>query len=698
VTDGPAAPGGDQVPDAAAPRNGDALERGEPTSSPTQPSGSQPLRGRKLGDRRVRVERPQATYFRYAGEGVVRAKAKASEPTGQADRVWFNVRAVLFGRPLATEQDIEERLPKWKALAILSSDAISSSAYAPAEILTVLVLGGVAALTLGFEVAVAIALLLAIVAFSYRQVGFAYPSGGGAYAVAGANLPKIFALVAASALLIDYVMTVAVSISSATDQIYSAVPALYPVRVEMAIVALLIILVGNLRGLRESGNIFALPTYLYIVSALIVVGAGLFKAYVMHDPAAHGFQASGLPPPVEPLTIFLLLRAFAGGSVALTGTEAIANGVPSFKPPEPKNAATTLVAMATLLAVIFLGFMAIAMAYGILPTVYPTKQSLPALVAQVSVGTGPLFFIFQGATAMILILAANTSFNAFPRLAAILARDRYFPGQFAFRGDRLAFNAGILLLAGIAGLLMIAFGADTHALIPLYSVGVFVSFTISQAGMVHHWYVEQGPGWRQRLVINAIGMTVTGIVAVVVAVIKFPHGAWLVVVLMPSIVVLMYLIHRQYRQSAEELALREDIVFGLPQRRRRVVVPIPGVNRAVVQAIQFGHTISDDVQAIFVTDDLEEGERVRERFAHQLPGVPLVIVESPYRQLVRPLVRYLDVMRTDPEEITVVLLPEWLPLHWWDRILHNRSAERIRQALVARPNTIVASVPYRRNL
>jgi amino acid transporter len=675
-----------------------------PSPSAPEPPGSRgspqprakPLRGRKPGDQRVRVERPHASYFRYAAPGVITARPKAAAPRTAAERLSARVRRVFVGSPLATEQEIEERLPKKKALAILSSDAISSSAYAPEEILRVLVLGGAAALMFSVPVAIAISLLLALVAISYRQICHAYPSGGGAYAVAMANLPKMFALVAAAALLIDYVMTVAVSTSSAVEQIYSAVPALYDLRVELAVLAIAIITVGNLRGIRESGNIFALPTYLFIFTALLVVGIGLFKALVLHDPAAVGYTAADVPPPTEALGLLLLVRAFAAGSVALTGTEAIANGVPVFKPPEPKNAANTLIVMALLLGVIFVGMAFMAALFGILPVDAPTKQSVPALLAQVAFGNGPMFYVFQLATALILILASNTSFNAFPRLAAILAQDGYFPRQFAFRGDRLAFTAGIVILGLVAAVLMVLFGADAHLLIPLYSVGVFVSFTISQAGMVRHWHDEHGPGWRRRLLTNAIGMVLTATVAVVVSVIKFPLGAWIVFVLGPALVVLMLLVHRFYARQETELAVREDVVFGPPGRRERVVVPIQGLTRVTVQAVSFARTISDDVRVVFISDDVEEGERLRTRFERQLPGVPLTIVESPYRQLVNPFLSYLDVMDPDPEAITVVILPEFATRHWWERFLANQGAARLRRALVGRPNTVIASMPYRR--
>ncbi len=644
------------------------------------------------------MERPQAPYFRYAGRGVLTAKSKTIEPTTAAGRLWAQIRRIFIGRPLASEEEVDERLSKKKALAIMSSDAISSSAYASEEILRVLVLAGAGALFLTFQLSLAIAALLAIVAISYRQICFGYPSGGGAYAVASANLPRIFALIAAAALTVDYIMTVAVSTSSAVEQIYSAIPALYDTRVEVSVVAIGIIVIGNLRGIRESGNIFALPTYMYVVTALLMVGIGIFKIVVQHDPAATGYHAANVPSPIEPLGIALLLHAFASGSVALTGTEAIANGVPVFKRPEPRNAANTLMIMAGLLAVLFVGVSWMAVSYGVLPIDQPVKQSVPSLLAHISFGDGPLFYLFQAATALILLLASNTSFNAFPRLAAILAEDGYLPRQFAFRGDRLAFSIGILLLGGVAAILMVAFKANTNLLIPLYSVGVFISFTISQGGMVRHWYEEHGRGWQGRLAINALGMLLTGVVAVVVATEKFAAGAWLVILLIPALVFMMLFVRRQYRVEERELRVRDDMVFGPPHRRQRVILPVSGLNRAVVQAVAFGRTLSDDVRVLYVTDDVEAGERLRERFEHQLPGIQFVIIESPYRQLLGPIASYLDVMDHDPELITIVVLPERVSRHWWERLLHNRNATRLRQQLVGRPNTVVASVPYRRDV
>ena len=586
---------------------------------------------------------------------------------------------MLFGRPLANEEEIEERLAKKLALPIFSSDAISSSAYATEEILRVLVVAGVAALALSIEVAIAISLLLAVVSISYRQVCRAYPSGGGAYVVARENLSQTAGLVAAAALLIDYVMTVAVSTASAVQQIQSIVPLAYDFRIEIAFVSISLITIGNLRGLRESGMIFAFPTYLFVSLAIGIVTIGL--SHIATGTAqAMPPQPQAVQPGTDVLTVFLLLKAFAGGSVALTGVEAIANGVPAFKPPEAKNAANTMTTMAFLLGAIFIGVTIVAHAFAILPSQDNSGgPTVIALVAQAAYGhDSPVFFIFQGATALILFLAANTSFNAFPRLAAILAQDGFMPRQFAFRGDRLAFSWGIILLAGIAFGLLFIFNGDTHALIPLYSVGVFVCFTLSQVGMVRHWRSERGPGWRWRSVVNALGGLLTFVVLLVVVSVKFANGAWLVVVLVPTLVGLMYFIHGQYAASSRELALRPDQVVAPPHRAERVVVPVSGLSRSVVQAVNVGRTISSDIRAVLVVDDHAYAERVRDDWARQVPGVALVIVESPYRALTGPFLAYLDVLDqawtpdTEPP-VTFVVIPEYVPRHWWERILYNQS-------------------------
>jgi amino acid transporter len=656
--------------------------------------GRQPLRGHKPGDRRVRVERPQQPYFRYAGKNVLTAKAAASAPTTGIGRSLDAVKRLLIGRPLASEDEIGERLTKTKALAIFSSDAISSSAYATEEILLALLVGGgLAALAFSVEVAIAIAALLGVVAISYRQVCLAYPTGGGSYSVSRANFGELASLIAASALMIDYVLTVAVSISSASDQIVAALPDLAAFQAEIAVFAIAVMIVGNLRGIRESGNIFAAPTYLFVGSALLMIAIGVWQIVVEGQATPVAVESGALRETTGLALLLLLLRAFASGAVALTGVEAIATGVPAFKPPESRNAATTLAVMAGLLATLFIGLTFLANQFGVVPR---HDTTVIAQVAERVFGNPSIgFYLFLTFATLILVLAANTSFNAFPRLAAILATDGYIPRQFALRGDRLAFTTGIAVLGGVAMALVIITGANVDALIPLYAVGVFIDFTISQSGMVRHWLRTRPPGFRRRLAVNASGAVVTGVITVVVVSVKAP-GSLLVVVLIPMLVLAMRFVSRQYRSMAEQLAVKPDIVFGDPRKHQRVVIPVPTLSRAVVQAVQVGRSLSDDVRLVHVTEDLEEGERVRAAYERQFPGVPFVIVESPYRALVRPFVTYLDVTMRDPDTLVIVVIPEYVARHWWERLLYNQAARRLRAELLGRSGTVVMAVPYRR--
>jgi amino acid transporter len=662
--------------------------------------GRRPIQGRKLGDKRIRVERPHAAYFRWTGPGQLTAKESASGPTTGRGKAWAKVKSFFIGRPLASEEELGERLSKKKALAIFSSDAISSSAYATEEILRALLLGGVAALAFALEISVGIAVLLIIVAISYRQVCIAYPTGGGSYSVSKRNFGWRTSLVAASALMIDYVMTVAVSTSSAVEQIVSAFPGLHDERVLIGVAAIALIAIGNLRGIREAGNIFAVPTYLFVGSALLMIAIGTFRIVVLGEGTPYeAVQSSGNA--IEAVSVILILRAFASGAVALTGVEAIATGVPAFKPPEARNAAATLSVMAALLGVLFIGITFLATSYGILPVIVPEPQTVISQVAAAVYGAGTIpFLLFQAFTALLLFLAANTSFAAFPRLLAILAEDGFMPRQFSFRGDRLAFSWGIVVLATIAASLIIIAQGETHLLIPLYAVGVFIDFTISQTGMIRHWRRERSPGWRRRLSINAFGAVLTAVVAVVVTVAKAPPSL-LVLVLIPLFVGVMTFIHRQYAAQEEELNVREDLVIEGAHREQRVVVPVNGINRAVVQAVIFGQTLASDVRAVYVTEDPEAGEALRKRWERQFRGVPLVIVESPFRALIGPVTAYLDVLDLawPPDKaapITIVVLPEYVARHWWDRLLYNQSAKRLKAALVGREHTVIADVPYRR--
>ena len=650
------------------------------------------------------IARPHAHYFRYSGSGAMVAKPSASGPLTRSGRLTARVKAVLFGRPLATAQEIEERLPKKKALAIFSSDAISSSAYAVDEILRVLILAGIGALMLSVYFAAAIALMLAIVAFSYRQLCVAYPRGGGAYVVAKENLGSYAGLIAAAALMIDYVMTVAVSTAAAIANLEVAIPELNQYRVGLAVVAVTLVTTANLRGLRESGNIFALPTYLFISTTLLAICVGLVRVAIGAG-AALSEPAYSLPPGDQTIVglagLGLLLKAFAGGSVALTGVEAIADGVAAFKPPEPKNASNTLVAMAVLLGTLFIGLAFVGMQLG----VRPTTELGPTVLGQVSgavFGDSILFYTLQGSAALILFLAANTSFNAFPRLAAILAQDGYMPRQFAFRGDRLAFSWGIVFLASVAVAMLIAFGANVHALIPLYSVGVFVCFTLAQVSLVLRWIRLRPAGWLRRALINGFGATMTFAVFLVVAAEKFVDGAWLVLVAVPILVGLMLFVHVQYRSTARQLELEPDHPIPDPHRHNQVIVPIGTVNRAVVHSLNVARSISTDIRAVYISDSEESSEALRARWARQFSSVPLVIVESPYRALVAPFVAYLNVLqaaqpRGDLAPMTFVLVPEYVPRSWWERVLYNQAGKQLRAALLGRPHTVVIGIQYRRD-
>lgn len=669
--------------------------------------GRHPITGRKPGDKRVRVERPHTPYFRYTGPGQLTAKAAASAPTTQTGRILARIKGFFIGRPLANQEEAGERLSKKKALAIFSSDAISSSAYATEEIVLAFILAGVgsAAFDLSIEVSIAIAVLLAIVAFSYRQVCIAYPTGGGSYSVSKANFGRLASLVAASALMIDYTLTVAVSTSSAVEQIASAVPALDGVRVQIGVVAIGLILLGNLRGVREAGSIFAIPTYLFLGSAFLMIAMGVFRIVTQGDtgPVPSPEVVRATTETARDVGILILLRAFASGAVALTGTEAIATGVPAFQPPEPRNAARTLMTMAAILGVLFVGITFLATNFHIMPIEEP-KQTVIAQIARHVYGDTVGFYLFQAFTALLLFLAANTSFAAFPRLAAVLAEDGFVPRQFAFRGDRLAFSQGILVLGLAAAALVVIGGGSAHALIPLYAVGVFIDFTIAQSGMVRHWLRTREQGWRYRLTINAIGAGLTAVIAIVVTTVKAPTSL-VVIVLIPTLVAVMLFVRHQYDNQARELHVRDDQVFDRPHREQRVVIPVNGITRSVVQAVMFGRTLATDpsmLQAVFVTTDAEEANSFRERWDRQLPGVPLVIVESPYRAVVGPMVTYLDVLERAwppdrPAPTTIVVLPEYVAKHWWDRLLYNQAAKRLRAALVGREHTVIANVPYRRS-
>jgi amino acid transporter len=657
------------------------------------PEASHLKQGRKPGDTRRVVARPQARYFRHGPKGTLVAKVAAIEPERRAARLGYGARRVMFGRVLSTHEELEQRLPKWKALAVFSSDVMSSVAYATeASMFTLLALGTVAFSYL-MPISLLIVGLLFLVTFSYRQTIRAYPQGGGSYIVAHENLGTIPGLIAAAALLTDYVLTVSVSVSAGVFNLASAFPLLQDVTVPLIVVAIVLVMAVNLRGISESGSIFALPTYVFIASVVLLVGVGLVQTALGRPPQVTGVEA--LKVPVESLSLLLLMRAFADGCSAMTGTEAISNGTPAFKPPEWKNAQTTMVAMAAVLGVVFLGISYLAGVSGAVPSEH---VSVLAQIGAAVFGVTPIYYILIFSTMGILVLAAQTSFADFPRLASILARDGFMPRRFAYRGERLAFNAGIVVLAAIAIAVVIAFRGRVEALIPLYAIGVFTAFTLSQAGMVRHWLHDRGPGWRRSAVINGTGAVATGIVAIVFAIAKFALGAWIVIVIVPVMVAIMLAIHREYAIAEQELFVRPEAEITAPRRRQRVVVPLPDIRRDAIQAIKFALTMSDDVVAVHVTDDLERAEQLRLRFHRQVPGVEFLVLESPYRELVQPLIRYLEMVAArDTDTVTIVLVPERIIRHWWERFLYNQNAHRIRDALTGHPGILVADVPFRRS-
>jgi amino acid transporter len=605
------------------------------------------------------------------------------------DGLYGSFKRLVLGRPIPTHLAQHERLSKVTGLAVLSSDALSSVAYATEEILRVLVIAGLAATSFARPIGLLIAGLLGLVAFSYRQTIHAYPSGGGAYIVSKDNLGMNAALVAAAALLIDYTLTVAVSIAAGVAAVTSAFPSLHVNRVELSLAFLAVLAIGNLRGIRESGRIFAIPTYFFIAMILLLLGVGAFRfvAGSIHPIAA----VNAVPVGNGALGWFLLLTAFSNGCTAMTGVEAVSNGVPAFRRPEAANAAKTLVAMALLAITMFVGITLLAQAYHVVPSETET------VVSQIARGTfggrGPLYFCVQLATMAILVLAANTAYADFPRLASIVARDAYLPRQFSNQGDRLAFSNGIVALSVFAAVLLVVFEGDTHALIPLYMIGVFISFTLSQAGMVLHWMRGRAPGWRASACVNGLGALATGIVLVIVAMTKVLEGAWIIILLIPVLVAVFKATHRHYSTVASQLSL--DGWQGEGPRHSTVLVPIGGVHRAVLQAIAYARSLSGDVRALFVDMDAAATASVRDDWTRWGGGTALVVLESPYRSLMEPLLEYIDQLQAaHPDDYVTVILPEFVPSRWWQHLLHNQRALLIKGALLFRPRVVVTSVPF----
>lgn len=594
----------------------------------------------------------------------------------------------LLGRPLPTSAQQHERLTKTAAIGAFGLDALSSVAYGPDEILYVLLLAGAAGLAFDLPIAMAIALLLAVVVISYRQTIHAYPNGGGSFTVASRNLGRTAGLVAAGALMIDYLTTVAVSVTAGVAAVVAFAPALNTYRVVIDVLAIVALMVINLRGVREAGAAFILPTYVFVLSlAALLIVAGFRIA--TGNPPQH---LHTVPSATEGVSLFLILRAFAGGCTAMTGVEAIANGVPAFDPPESRNAARTLTILACVLGALFLGVALLGRSIGAIPT---DQSNVIAQIGEATAPNSPLFYIVQISSAAILLLAANTSFNGFPRLAAVMSRDDYFPHQFSHRGLKLAYSNGIIVIGALAIALVIIFGGVTHALIPLYAVGVFICFTLSQAGMVIHWLHNHERRWHVKLAINAAGAAATGAVAIIVASTKFLEGAWIVLVLIPVLALGFWSIHRHYREARTELA-------AVPKRhavgKQRVIIPINDLNAATAAAVEYALSITtaNRITAVHVRVDADEerDSTLAERWRRWAPSVELRVIRSPYRELISPVIDFIEACHREGDHTVTVVLPEVLPHSWYQSILHNQSELAFKLALLRQPGVVVTSVPF----
>ncbi|MDO8678403.1 MAG: APC family permease [Acidobacteriota bacterium] len=603
----------------------------------------------------------------------------------------FDLKRAVVGRPIASYHADHHRFGLLGGLAVLSSDALSSVAYATEEILRVLMVGGVAALSLGQPVSLLIATLLVVVVFSYRKTIHAYPGGGGAYIVARDNLGPTFGLAAAAALLIDYTLTVAVSIAAGVSAIASALPSMHLNRVALSLGFIAMLMMGNLRGLRESTKLFGIPVYVFVGVMLSLIAAGGYQV----------LTGSAVPvEPVDPLpilgtgsiTLFVLLSAFANGCTAMTGVEAVSDGVPAFKAPSAQTATRTLILMAVLAITMFVGISFLAHAYQVVPS--ETETVVSQLARGVFGGRNALYYIVQAATMLILVLAANTAFADFPRLASIVARDRYMPRQFMNLGDKLAFSNGIVALSVAAGVLCVVFGGDPHALIPLYMIGVFLSFTLSQTGMFLRARRIREPGWQVSAAISGVGAVVTFVVLLVVAMTKGLDGAWIVVVLIPLLSMLFRSTRSHYDAVARQLSLSGKTV-DTTARGHMVIVPIGGVQRAVVEALGYASSLSNDVRAVYVNVYPDALEALKRDWPHWGSHVKLVVLQSPYRSMTEPLLDYIDRMRIEhPDDYMTVVLPEFVVKHWWHHLLHNQSALTLKAALLFRKRIVTTSVPF----
>lgn len=603
------------------------------------------------------------------------------------------IKRLLVGRPLSNEELVHERLPKWKALAIFSSDALSSVAYGPEQIIIILAVPGLLSYGYMAPISLAILALLAIVTVSYVQVAKANPGGGGSYSVAKKNLGEWAALTAAAALFADYCLTVAVSISSGTDAIVSAFPLIEPERLWINLFVLFgVLMVINLRGVRESSTAFVFPTYAFIFGIMMLVGVGTWKA-ITGDTVV--VPRESLQVQWNGAMLFLILRAFASGCSSMTGVEAISNGVPMFKAPEVQNARTTTFRMSAMLAVMFAGIAFLIMHYHMLPVENATMLSR---ITELTFGRSWFYYYIQLATMLVLYLAANTSFNGLPPLMSILAVDRYMPRYLAARGDRLGYSNGIVLLSVVSAILIIAYHGNTEHLISLYAIGVFLSFTLAQSGMVVHWRRERVPGWTGRAILNGVGAVITGLVVVIVMVTKFLYGAWLVLIFIPAMIYVFKRINRHYQDMREQLSLPpESIKAPTPMAgKNTVVVPVAGVTRVVENTIAYARSISDHVVAMHISTNEADGDKVRRKWQEWNPGVDLIVVNSPYRAVLNPLIDYIGELerQAGPGDFITVLIPEFETKKWWHRLLHNQTGWILRTVLILHKNIVVTVVPY----
>ena len=609
--------------------------------------------------------------------------------------IFSQVKRVLVGETLPTSAHAEERLTNAEGLAVLSSDALSSVAYATEEILLVLVAAGSGVLIWSLPIAGTIVVLLVLVILSYRQTIRAYPKGGGSYIVALDNLGTFAGLVAGGSLMIDYILTVTVSISAGTAALTSAVPALQPFTVSLCLIFIFLLMLANLRGVKESGKIFMIPTYTFVVCIFVLIGLGLYQQATGAENIPQSYPEL---PIKESVSLFFILRAFSAGCAALTGVEAISDGVLAFKEPEWKNARLTLLYMGVILGLMFIGISYLANVYHIVPE---EGQTLVSLLARQILGNGLFYFFIQVATLLILLLAANTSYADFPRLCYFLARDGFLPRQLSLLGDRLVYSNGIILLSLFAGALVIIFRGNTSAIIPLYAVGVFTSFTLSQAGMVRHWYKERTSGWRPSAVMNGIGALATLIVLGVIVTTKFLGGAWVVVVAIPLLVSLFLAIRRHYQYVEKRLTL-EDLEprSYIPRPKAEVVthpaiVVIGQLNRGTLEALDYARSIADEIIAVHVDFGTTDRDKLQQRWEQLVGDIPLVIVDSPYRSVVSPIVEFVSKYEAQhPGVLSTVIIPAFVTRNWWEGLLHNQTSFFLKAALRAKKSRVVTTVRY----